>query len=231
MENPRTRTAGLVVLALSALMASAAVAGEVSLTGTGSVRYEPDSARLRFTATAEHPLATRASEQVQTLMEQWRREIEPWRDRLEDYSDASLSLYTRTLPAREPDGEARQSAVANQSVSFSIHDLSLLNPLLETARKLGLTYSLSPGNFYHSAQEKLERQALAAAIADARSRCEFVAAELGQRCGEVVSMNINSGSQPYPVMMMAEPRRSRDAVSEPGIRELTVTVSATFKLD
>lgn len=231
MDNTNTRTTRLLALALSGLMSSAAVAGELSLSGTGTVRYEPDSARLRFTASAEHPLATQASEQVHALMQQWRRKIQPWRDRLEDYTDARLNLHTRTLPPQKPDGEIRQSAIATQTVSFSIHDMSLLNPLLEAAQTLGLAYSLGPADFYHSEQDRLEREALAAAIADARSRCEFVASELGQRCGDVITMNINGGSQPRPMVMMAEARAARDVVSDTGIRELTVTISATFELE
>ncbi|ONF45116.1 SIMPL domain-containing protein [Marinobacter lutaoensis] len=216
--------------ALAGLISTPALAGELSLSGEGSVRYEPDSVRLQFTASAEHALAARASEQVQALMERWRSGIEPWRERLDGYSDARLNLYTRTLPATERNEPPRQQAVASQTVSFNLHDLSLLNPILAKAQALGFTYNLGPQNFYHSDQAQLERQALAQAIADARSRCEFVATELGQSCSDVVTMSINGGFRPVP-MMMAEARSAKDVVAEVGVRDVTASVSVTFELD
>lgn len=171
--------------ALAGLISTPALAGELSLSGEGSVRYEPDSVRLQFTASAEHALAARASEQVQALMERWRSGIEPWRERLDGYSDARLNLYTRTLPATERNEPPRQQAVASQTVSFNLHDLSLLNPILAKAQALGFTYNLGPQNFYHSDQAQLERQALAQAIARCpqplRVRSNRVGTELRRR--------------------------------------------------
>ncbi|MFO7528348.1 MAG: SIMPL domain-containing protein [Marinobacter sp.] len=206
------------------------MAGELTLTGEGTVRYEPDSAHLQFTASAEDPLANKASDQVRRQMEKWREGIESWRDQLSDYSDAQLNLYTRTIPPAERGGQSTQQAVASQTVTFSISDLTLLNPLLEQAQALGMEYSLGPQQLYHSNEPQLEREALAAAIADARAQCEFVARELKQSCGEVVTMNINSGYRPGP-MMMAEARAAKDVVTSVGVREMTASVSATFTLE
>ncbi|MBD3641833.1 MAG: SIMPL domain-containing protein [Marinobacter sp.] len=226
--NGRNRV--LLPLISLAMAPALTMAGELTLTGEGSVRYEPDSARLQFTASAEDPLANKASEQVRAQMEKWRDSIESWRDQLADYSDARLNLYTRTTPPAERGGQSTQQAVASQTVSFSISDLALLNPLLEQAQLLGMEYNLGPQQFFHSNEPQLEREALAAAIADARAQCDFVARELSQSCGEVVTMNINSGYRPVP-MMMAEARSAKDVVSSVGIRELTASVSATFTLE
>lgn len=214
----------------AALLPLAAHAGEVTLSGEGAVTYTPDSARLTFTASAEDKLAANASDKVNGLMQQWRDAINPYRDRLNDYSDANLNLYTRTLPIQERGQEPEQRAVASQTVSFTIDDLTLLNPLLAQAQELGLDYHLGNGSFYHSEEADLQRQALARAIADARSRCEFVANELDMSCGEVVTININGGHRPVP-MMMSEAKSAGDAVSRIGDRELQASVSATFTLD
>ncbi|AZT84446.1 DUF541 domain-containing protein [Marinobacter sp. NP-4(2019)] len=212
------------------LIPLAAQAGEVSLSGEGSVKYTPDSARLQFTASAEHNLPARASEKVNDMMAQWRDSISAYRDRLNDYSDANVNLYTRTLPVQERDQEPQKMAVASQTVSFTIDDLSLLNPLLEQAQKLGLDYHLGAGSFYHSDESGLQKQALAQAIADAKSRCEFVARQLDQSCGDVVNISVNGGHRPVP-MMMAEAKSRADVVSSVGDRELQASVSATFELD
>ncbi|GGC75572.1 SIMPL domain-containing protein [Marinobacter halophilus] len=217
------------VLTVSAIPMTA-LAGEVSLDGEASVKYAPDSARLQFTANAEHNLPEKASEQLTETMAQWRKAVRSLRDRLEDYSDANVNLYTRTLPVQERGQKPERVAVASQTVSFSINDLELLNPLLEQAQKIGLQYHLGEHQFFHSDEENLQRQALAGAIEDARSRCAFVAQQLDKACGEIVTININGGHRPVP-MMMAEARASSDTVSSVGPREIRASVSATFKLD
>ncbi|SFR41922.1 hypothetical protein SAMN04488073_0878 [Marinobacter gudaonensis] len=217
-------------VSLALLAPALAVAGEVTLTGEGRVRYEPDSARLQFTASAEHALPQKATERVANLMSQWREGIADYRDRLADYSDATVNLYTRTLPPEDRNKEPEKRAVASQTISFSINDLTLLNPLLQEAQAIGLDYHLGPHQFFHSNETGLEQEALARAIADAKARCQFVAKQLDQRCGEVVTLNINGGHRPIP-MMMAEAKSASDTVSSVGEREIEASVNATFELE
>ncbi len=205
-------------------------AGEVSLTGEGSVQYTPDSARLQFTATAEAVDADLASKQVDARIAKWEQAIAPIRKQLNDYSDAALSLYTRTLSASDRDAEPGQTVVATQSVSLTIDDLSLLNPLIRAARDAGLEFRLGSRQFYHSAEDALQQQALAQAIADARRQCRFVAKQLDVTCGAVKSININGGRRPSP-MMMAEARSPKGPVSDVGPQEIKASVSATFELN
>lgn len=205
-------------------------AGEVSLTGEASVQYTPDSARLQFTATAEAPDADSASAQVDDRIARWEQAIAPIRKRLNDYSDAALSLYTRTLPARDQSAEPRQTMIASQSVSLTINDLTLLNPLIRAARDAGLEFHLGSQQFYHSGEDALQQQALAQAITDAKSQCRFVAKQLDMTCGAVKTLNINGGRRPVP-MMMAEARSAKGPVSEVGPQEIRASVSATFELN
>ncbi|MGO2136342.1 MAG: SIMPL domain-containing protein [Marinobacter sp.] len=225
-HNPKTR----ILYALPLLVPGLVMAGEVTLTGEGTVRYEPDSARLKFTASAEHELPRKATEQVSSMMEQWREGISDYLPQLQEYSDASVNLYSRTLPSENRDKEPQKRAVASQTISFSISDLSLLNPVLQQAQALGLNYNLGPHQFFHSDETQLEQEALALALADAKSRCEFVAKQMDQSCGDVVSININGGHRPMPMMMSAE-ARGADSISSVGEREISASVNATFELD
>ncbi len=220
----------LLVPAALTLLPLGAMAGEVSLGGQASVKYTPDSARLQFTANAEHNLPETATRRVNEQMEQWREAISDYRNQLGSYSDASAHLYSRSIPSQERGQKPEKIAVASQTVSFTIDDLALLNPILQQAQALGMDYNLGPHQFYHSNESALREQALAGAIADARARCQFVANELDKQCGEVININVDDGHQP-PVPMMAEMRVSSDTVSEVGPRELTARVSATFELE
>lgn len=220
----------LLIPAALVLLPLGAMAGEVSLSGQASVKYTPDSARLQFTANSEHNLPETATQRVNKQMGQWRDGISDYRDRLGSYSDASVNLYSRSIPPQERGQKPEKVAVASQTVSFTIDDLSLLNPILQQAQALGMDYNVGPHQFFHSDESSLRKQALAGAIADARARCEFVANELDKQCGEVVNINVDDGYQP-PVPMMAEMRASSDVVSDVGPRELTSRVSATFELE
>lgn len=220
-----TALIGAVALALPVTL----MAGEVSLTGEGSVKYTPDSARLQFTAAVEHENAAKATDAVNSKIADWNNAVNEYRAQLDDYSDASLTLYTRNLPVSERNEEPEQRAVASQSVSFVIKDLTLLNPLIAAAQKLGMEYHLGAHQFFHSDETGLHQQALGFAIADARARCAFVAGELEKTCGDIKTINVNGG-RPM-AMMIAEARSDKGDVSEVGPREIQTSVSATFELD
>lgn len=213
------------------LLPAASQAGDIHLNGEGRVQYTPDSARLQFTARSEHDQPKSAQDRVAATMDKWREAIDQHLDQLVNYNDARVHLYTQTLPPRQTGESRRTVTVASQTVSFEIHDLTLLNPILEQAQALSLEYHLSPEQFFHSEEDKLERQALGLAIQDARERCQFAAEQLDKRCGEVKDISLNSSHTPQPMMMAEVSSRSATRVSEAGTREVTATVSATFELD
>lgn len=221
--------AGLLATALTAPMM--ALAGEVSVTGEGLVTFAPDSARLQFTATAEGADPSAATDQLADIMAAWREATAGLMPRFEDYSDADVNLYTRTLPAEEKGGEPEQRSVATQTIRFTVSDLELLNPVLEQAQQLGLQYHLGAHQFFHSREQAFELDALGLAVDNARDRCEFVAKRLGQRCGDVVSINVNGGHSPVPMRMMSEAKASRDVISDVGPTEIRASVNATFELE
>ncbi len=214
---------------LLALLPMTSFAGEVSLSGSASVSYAPDSVRMQLTASAEEATPRAAVQKVNKTLEQWRERIEPFRQSLNDYSDASLSQYTRSLPSPDREQKPVSRSVARQTISFSMNDLSLLNSVIEQIQALGLEYRLGPDQFFHSRESEFRRQALAGAIEDAKARCEFVARQLDQRCGDVVSISVGDHHQPRP--MMAEMRASSGAVDSVGPREVEVSVNATFELE
>lgn len=218
------------VLATTLTTPLMALAGEVSVTGEGLVTFAPDSARLQFTATAEAADSAAATDEVARIMTAWREATADLMPQFEEYSDADVNLYTRTLPVEERGDTPEQRSVATQTIRFTVSDLELLNPILAQAQQLGLQYQLGAYQFFHSREQAFELDALGLAVDNARARCEFVAKRLGQSCGEVVSINVNSGHSPVP-MMMAEAKASRDVISSVGPTEIRASVNATFELE
>ena len=79
-------------------------------------------------------------------------------------------------------------------------------------------------------QEKLYRQALKAAVADARESAQVLAAAAGRSLGKVTAIVEGGGS--YPVPMAAKSAASdAGAPIEAGTRETTATISVTFALN
>jgi|GEM_PF-239030 len=210
---------------------AAAETAELNLTGTGQVEYQPDSARLSFVARAENSDAAKATELVNRTIQQWRKRTASLRSSLEDYSDASVQLYTQQQPPMKEDQEPQSINIARQTVQFEIRDLKLLNELLETAQALGMNYSLQADDFFHSKEDAFAREALGLAIDDARATCAFTANRVGMTCGPLKSMSLmNGGGRPYPKMEMMRASDSGPVTSS-GTREVSVEVSATFILE
>ncbi|TBW59463.1 DUF541 domain-containing protein [Marinobacter halodurans] len=218
------------LLLVLALVPGLALAGEVNVTGEGKVSYTPDSIRLQFTARAENADAQAATRAVKATIAQWEDNVSAYRNQLEDYDSAALNLYTQRLPPSRDGDQPQTQSVAAQSVSFTLSALDSLNPVLQAAQDAGMEYHIGDGNFFHSNEKALEREALGKAIDDARAQCQFIAKRLNQSCGEVKSLSTSYGGRPVP-MMMAEARGKSGPVTAVGDREVTVTVNATFELD
>ena len=229
VSTGRSGSYALLMLLMLPLAPAAADPAEVSLSGEGQVRYVPDSARLSFTASAEHADSDKALSEVRAVMEKWRESIADIRSELVDYSDASAHLYQRQHHPRDA-SKPQTIAVASQTVSFEVHDLSLLNPVLSRAQDLGMNYNLGEHQFFHSNEEALRQEALASAIRNARERCQFAAKQLDMVCGDIRSLNLQA-SGGGPVMMRMEASAAADTVSQVGPREISATVQATFTME
>lgn len=207
-----------------------AIAGEVTLTGQGAVTYQPDSVRMELTATGEHTEADEATDRMKSQVQQWRSLIDDYEDELQELDDTTISIYTRRQPSPARQSEMPETVtVARQTLRFSLSDLSLLNTVLDDARTAKLEYRLGPDSFFHSKADELSKQALAAAIADAKSRCEFVADQLDKSCGDVITLQISDGHRPVP--MMSAMRTAESTVENIGQRKIEATVTATFEID
>lgn len=205
------------------LMTTAALAGTVTVTGEGTQHFTPDSAHLTFTALGKGASVAQAQQALSQSLRQWDRRIKAMRARLTDYSDATVTVYSIR------DADHRQIKVASRQISFRLGNLELLDKLLAAADAANFQYRLDGNDFYSSQQDQLSRDALAAAIRDARGQCRFVAKQLGETCGEVKTMQVSRGSpRPRPLVMSA--RANGPAPVEVGRQSLQVRVNATFEI-
>ena len=194
--------------------------GSVTVSGTGSVSAVPTTAVFSFgvdsrAATAKGALAANSREMRAVIAAVKAAGGE-------NVTTQSVSLSQAFGPDGAPSGFA-----ASNVVTATI-DLDRVGAVIDAAVEAGANQVNGPSLGVVD-QRKLYRQALEAAVADARESARVLAAAAGRSLGKVTA--IVEGGGPYPVPMV-----ERSAVSdagapiEAGTRETTATISVTFAL-
>jgi len=228
-------------LALAALLlvAAAAVAGaarpegaravegssqagdSITVSGSGSVSAVPTTAVFSFgvdsrAATAKAALAANSREMrlvIAAVKEAG----------AENVTTQSVNLSQAYGPDGAPNGFA-----ASNVVTATI-GLDRVGGLIDAAVEAGANQVSGP-SLGVADQEKLYRQALKAAVADARESAQVLATAAGRSLGKVTEIVEGGGS--YPVPMVAKSAVSdAGAPIEAGTRETTATISVTFALN
>ena len=202
----------------------------ISVSGTGRVMVEPDLADLRLgvsvtSRTVEEARATSASSMTRVLgtlaaLGIARRNIQT--------SGLSLSpVYDYSADANPPRLTGYQ---LTNTVAVTIRDLGIVGKAIDGALEAGAT-SFDGISFRLEDPTAAEREARAAAVADARARADTLAAAAGVSIGEVAAISESGAATPFPVFrkemaMMA----ARDAATpiEAGANEVAISVVVTY---
>jgi hypothetical protein len=227
------------LLAVPALLAVAALAGAlgppdfahadepaatsdvVVVTGFGSVKTVPDEAELSFGVETRGATAKAALEANGAAM---RKLIAALRDAgARDLQTQYVSVW----PVSQEGGIISGYSASN-SVSATT-DVANTGDLIDAATSAGANNVSGPGLSQRDA-DRVYRQALAAAIADARKRAEVLAKAAGRTLGAITKMS-EGGETPVPYYERAG-TMAADAATPivPGKQETSATVSVTFEL-
>lgn len=226
----RIALAAVLVLAVAAVAAVArpegaravdpAVDGDtVTVTGAGSVSSAPDRAEISAGvetrgATARAALAANAAEM--------RRVIEALRRAgASNVRTQSVSLSPRTLEDGTVEGFTAQNTVAATIA------VARAGAAIDAGVDAGANVVWGP-SLSSSDAERLYRDALRAAVADARERAEVLAAAAGRALGRVTAIAEGGASSPQPMFDRAQVAGSTPI--EPGAQETAATVSVTYEL-
>jgi len=236
MKDMRRLT--IIITSLLALAAVAAVtragnapaaAGDpgngITVQGSGSVTSVPDRAQLSFgvetqAATAKAALAANGVEMRKVIAAIKAAGAT-------DVQTQSVSLYPRYAESTGSGSPGVQGYIAQNSVSATIRQLDRAGAAIDAAVAAGANQvsgpSLSRGDV-----DELYRQALRAAVADARLRAQALAAAANVTLGRITQI-VEGGAAPPPGVLNAT--KSSDAAStpiEPGEQQLVASVTVTF---
>jgi uncharacterized protein YggE len=225
---------GLVVIGAVAavLLAGASSAGGVSsaaaqhsivVTGQGSVITVPNRAQVSFgvssnAKTASAALRANAAEMTKVISTVKSQGIPA-----ADIRTESVSLS----PRYSSSGEEIVGYTASNSVAVTVRNLDKLGALIDLAVDAGANQISGP-NLIRSDATALYRQALRAAISNARAKAQTIARASGLRLRRITDVAESGGPPPTP-------ERAKTDVSaatpvEPGTQLVEATLTVTFSV-
>jgi uncharacterized protein len=215
-------------VAISGLFAASAVAHAVARTitvnGTGVVNTVPTQAEFTFGVTTTGKTATAALTTNGTAMNKLVAAIEAQGIKAADIQTAQILL----TPNENPAGNLILNYTATNSVSVLVRSIANAGPLIDAAVQAGANNvggpSLTAGD-----SQALSRQALKAAVSDARGRAEALAGAAHVALGNIISISETSSSTPLPFTPIAAAKSSSTPVSA-GTIQVEADITAVFAI-
>jgi uncharacterized protein YggE len=205
-----------------AASSAAAEAGGITVQGTASVAAVPDRAELSFGvesrgASARAALSANAAEMrrvIAALKAAGATEVK--------------TQYVSLSPQYNEKSEA-QGFSATNTVSATIKELAKAGAVIDAAVNAGANQVYGP-SLSHGDQDELYRQALKAAVANARANAQALASAANVSLGRVTAI-VEGGGAPRPVPFAAADKAMAESTPiEPGTQETTASVTVTFSV-
>jgi uncharacterized protein len=197
--------------------------GGITVFGTGSANVTPDRASFSFgtvsqAATANAALAA-SSQSVARVVAALKKAGVAQSDI--QTSDVSLS------PRMSDNNNEIVGYTASNTVTATIKKLGDAGDVVDAAVAAGANQVYGP-NLLASDQDAVYRNALKAAVTEARSKAETLAAASGSTLGKITAIVEGSGATPMPMAVGAA--KDSSVSIEPGTQKIEATVSVTFAI-
>lgn len=202
---------------------SSATTHAVVVTGQGSVTTTPDRAQLSLgvssdARTASAALRANAAEMTKVIAAVKAQGIAP-----ADIQTQFVSLS----PRYTANGDGIVGYTATNTVAVTLRMLGKAGPVIDAAVDAGANQVSGP-NLVRSDQNALYRQALRAAVANARGKAQAIATASGLTLRRITDVTENGG--PAPVPETARTGIAAPTPIEPGTQVVEATVTVTFSV-
>jgi uncharacterized protein len=222
--------AGLAVAAFAGVLQPGGARGEtadassagLTVLGSGSATVVPDRAAFAFGTVSQARTASAAlaaSSQAVTRVVAALRESGVARADIQT-SEVSVS------PRSNESGDTIIGYTATNTVTATVRKLADSGEVIDAAVAAGANQVYGP-NLLASDQDAAYRNALKAAVAQARAKAETLAGASGLTLGKITAIVEGGGAMPLPV---AGATKDSDVPIEPGTQKLEATVSVTFAI-
>jgi uncharacterized protein len=201
---------------------AAAEAGGITVQGTASVTSIPDRAELSFGVESKGSSARAA---LSANAVEMRRVIAA----LKAAGATDVKTQYVSLSPQYNDKSEAQGFVATNTVSATIKQLGRAGAVIDAAVAAGANQVYGP-SLSHTDQDELYRQALKAAVANARASAQVLASASDLALGRVTAI-VEGGGAPQPVPFAAADKAMAESTPiEPGTQQTTANVTVTFSV-
>jgi uncharacterized protein YggE len=198
----------------------------ITVVGTGTAHAVPDVAEWSFGVQTE---ADTASQALDAAADATRAIVDALRGAgiaKEDQRTEHVSLYPQTTD----DGRSVIGYSASSSVHATVRDLGKAGDVVDTAVAAGANTVYGPSLRVSDSRAQYEAAA-DEAIDDARARAEALADKAGVTLGAPIAIVESGGGYPMPMYDRAAGGGAElDVAIEPGIDEITATLTVTFAI-
>ncbi len=201
---------------------AAAETGGITVQGTAAVVSVPDRAELSFGVESQGQTARAA---LSANAAEMRRVIAA----VKAAGGTDVKTQSVSLSPRYNERNEVQAFVATNTVSATIKEIGKAGALIDAAVTAGANQVYGP-SLSRGDQSGLYRDALKAAIADARASAQALASASNLSLGRITAI-VEGGGAPQPLPFAAE--KAMDAGStpvEPGTQQVSAVVSVTFSV-
>ena len=199
---------------------AAAESGGLTVQGTASVASVPDRAELSFGVesqgqTAKAALAANAAEMRRVIAA------------LKAAGGTDVKTQSVSLSPRYNETNEVQAFVATNTVSATIKEIAKAGALIDAGVNAGANQVYGP-SLSRGDQGELYRNALKAAVADARASAQVLASASNLALGRITAVVEGGGSAPLPYATASKAMDAGSTPIEPGTQQVTATVTVTF---
>lgn len=208
----------------------------ITVAGSGTAIATPDRARLHLTVQKSNAVMGNARADTLAVVERVlaltkKLGIEPKHIR------STAAMINPEYRWEQSTGrQILTGYMVAREIEVEVTDLDQLGTLIEGAVSAGVT-NVSPPTLFSSKRHDLNREALAAAAADAEKNARAIAETLGAKLGPLRELVAGDATPPPPPMPMVRMKATAMAESmdagatyEPGSLEHEAHVNATFDL-
>lgn len=226
-----TLLVGFIAIFSIAVQADASDHGRLTVSASASLPLAPDQAALNLGV-------SRRGDDVATLQAEVDRvmsDLNQYLLGLDIDSRHIASTQLRIQPIYRYDQKQQQRVSDGYEVTRSaqvmLNELDLLGRIMTDATGLGVN-TVSPPQLSSSQQEAAYREALGAAIEQAKERAQVMASAAGAELEGIESIDMSGDSpSPMPVARMAMASDAENGGYSAGELNVTARVRITFKID
>lgn len=196
-------------------------AGGITVNGTGSVSATPDRASFTFGSVSQGRTAAAALAASGQAADRIVAALRSAGVARADIQTSEISVS----PRMNESGDSIVGYTATASIAANVRSIGNAGAIIDAAVGAGANNVYGP-NLLVSDQDAAYRNALRAAVAEAREKAQVLASASGLSLGRITAI-AESGSTPQPLPVAGGARDSAPAI-EPGTQRIEATVSVTF---